>query len=227
MSQGSPDEAPSTPWPWVRRILLAVCIVTATLLSFALRTLWSGQVALARAEAAFDQGELRESVRAARRAAALYVPGAPHVGSAYQRLQIIGQGAEAAGQLHLAAFAWNAMRSAALESSAPGVGRPELELANQHLARLASRLVVAPPGAEASAEQAERDILRTLERPQATSRTAALVLGVGLLLVASGLLWIGFRGLTPDGRVLGRHWLLGALACLLGAACWTFAAYRA
>jgi hypothetical protein len=206
----------------LRALVFAACLCLGGGGVLALRSVWSGESALRRAEAAFDRGDLRQSVVFARRAAEFYLPGAPHVDRAYARLQVIGQGAEASGDVELAGFAWSAMRQAALESAAPSIGRPELELANQHLARLAARSESSP----ASAAQTEQRVLRALRQRNDSGPLGALLLGGGLLLVAVGLTWLGLRGLDRDGRLQLRHWLVGCVLCLLGAACWTFAAYR-
>jgi hypothetical protein len=189
------------------------------------RTLLSGRGALTEAEQAFDRGELRESVRLARRAATYFVPFAPHVDAAYGRLVVIARGAEAGGDLHLAAFAWNAVRAAAVESAAPGFSRPELELSNRNLARLAARLGSARAGDDDAAR--ERDLLRNLERPASPNQWGLLFLASGLVLLILGLSWIGWRGLTREGQIVRHHLLTGALLVVIGAACWTLAAYRA
>jgi hypothetical protein len=210
---------------WARRVALGLALLLGALGVLAARTLFSGRAALAEAEHAFDRGDLRESVRQARSAAAYFVPFAPHVDAAYGRLVVIARGAEAAGNWHLAAFAWNAVRAAAVESTAPGFSRPELELSNRNLARLAARLGSARVGGDEAAR--ERDLLRTLERPQSSSQWGLVFLAAGFGLLVLGLSWIGWRGLRPDGQIWRRHLLLGAALVVIGAACWTLAAYRA
>jgi hypothetical protein len=206
-----------------RIVALAAAFALAALAVMTARTLMAGRAALAASERAFDQGELRESVRQAGRAATLSVPGADHVELAYRRLVVIARGAEASGLPQLAAFAWNTVRGAAVESTAPGSGvRPELELANQNLARLASRL-----GSEKDDPAGEREILKTLERPTGPSSSGLALLAGGVLLVLAGLLWAGLGGLKSDGRSELGKLLFGALLVLLGAACWTALAYRA
>ncbi|HET9931471.1 MAG TPA: hypothetical protein VFQ35_12310 [Polyangiaceae bacterium] len=188
-----------------------------------LRTMVAGRAALAASERAFDQGELRESVRLAGRAATLAVPGADHVELAYRRLVIIARGAEAAGRPHLAAFAWNTVRGAAVESAAPGFGvRPELELANQNLARLASRLAT-----DKDDPASEREISKTLERPPGPSAEGLWLLAGGLVLLVAGLGCVGLLGFNRDGRAQPAKLGWGLLVVLLGAACWTLMAYRA
>ncbi|MFZ5894082.1 MAG: hypothetical protein ACOY0T_23680 [Myxococcota bacterium] len=212
---------------WLRVLRIAALVAAfgvAALGVMITRTLVSGRAALAASERAFDQGDLREAVRLAGRAAALSVPGASHVDLAYRRLVVIARGAEAAGRPHLAAYAWNTVRGAAVESAAPGFGtRAELSLANQNLARLASWLASGgkddPTG--------EREILRTLERPPGPPAEGLVLLSGGMLLVVLGLAWAGLRGLRANGKTYPRSLLIAAVLVVLGAACWTAATYRA
>ena len=134
------SEAKSRLLGWARRAVLGLSLALLFLSVLATRAVLSGRAALEEAEQAFDRGELRESVRKARAAAGYFVPYAPHVDAAYARLVVIARGAETAGDLHLAAFAWNAVRAAAVESAAPGFSRPELSLSSRNLARLATRM---------------------------------------------------------------------------------------
>lgn len=208
---------------WALRLLAMSALV---LLVFAGKTWLAGSAALADAERAFDRGELRESVRQARRAASLYVPFAPHVEAAYDRLLIIARGAEAQRQLRLAAFAWGAMRSAAIESDSPLLGaRPQLELADRNLARIAARLGTTEEGADEAA--AERAVARALARPASAPAGAFLLAAAGLALAALGLAICGFWGLAANGALLRRPLVTGASLVVIGVACWTLALYRA
>lgn len=206
-----------------RWFAFVAALVLAMLATMMVRTVVAGRAALAASERAFDQGELRESVRLAGQAATLSVPGADHVDLAYRRLVVIARGAEAAGRPHLAAFAWNTVRGAAVESRAPGFGtRPEFELANQNLARLASRLA-----ADKDDPTGEREIAKTLERPAGPSAEGLWLLGGGLVLLVAGLACVGLLGFGRDGRAQPGKLGWGLVVVLLGAACWTLMAYRA
>jgi len=101
---------------WLKRLSLLgfFAVLIAGLLSA--RVIWEGQSELAVSDAAFDRGDLTSSLDHARQSATLYAPGARHVQRAYERLLALAQGAEAAGQPKVAFLAWQAIRSAALES---------------------------------------------------------------------------------------------------------------
>ncbi|HET9958494.1 MAG TPA: hypothetical protein VFQ61_28565, partial [Polyangiaceae bacterium] len=179
--------------------------------------------ALDRAEAAFDRGELEESIRQAQTAATLQLPGAAHVDLAYTRLIAIARGAEAVGRPHLAARAWSAIREAAVETRHPLLeSRPELEAAEQNLARLAAASQSREP--EGPVEQR---LLAGFARPTQREGDSAIGLGLGLVVAVIGLFWTGARGVTREGKWNARHVLVGVLCSLIGAACWTWAAYRA
>lgn len=207
----------------LRSALVVVAFVLASAGAASLRTLLLGSEALAAAEAAFDQGELAESIREARRAAAMTVPGATHVDAAYARLQVIARGAEAAGKNEVAVSAWEATRGAALESRHPcGAPRPELARANENLARLRAQNTARRESPERTAAL-ERELLRALERPTGASALATSLVALGFALAVLGTAWGAWRGISRDGRVFGRQLVFGATLVAIGLACWTFA----
>ncbi len=104
---------------WQRLALLAFLSVLI-FAAFSARVILEGESELSASDAAFDRGELASALDHARRAATLYAPGAPHVERAYERLNALALGAEAAGQPKIAFLAWQATRSAALESRTSG-----------------------------------------------------------------------------------------------------------
>lgn len=79
-----------------------------------------GQEEMRRSDRAFHEGDLRAAVFHARKAALSFLPGADHVGQAYERLEAIGRGAEAQGDEDLARIAWEALRGAVLQTDYPG-----------------------------------------------------------------------------------------------------------
>lgn len=205
-------------------MVLAVLVLSLALLTA--RAVVDGERELAASNAAFDAGNLDEATAHARRAAASYAPGAPHVDRAYERLVAIGVGAEAAGQTESARAAWSAVRAASLASRHLWVARPELlARANESLARLDAAGDPTTPPAErrAAIESARRD----LQRDDAPSGHWLIVLALGFGFSLLGLSVVALRAVTPEGEVrLGRA-KLGAVLTLLGAAAWTLAVMRA
>jgi ATP/maltotriose-dependent transcriptional regulator MalT len=214
------------PLAWLRSLglVVALLVLGASVMTF--RALKLGEAALVRAEAAFDRGDLRETIREARRSASLVVPGADHVERAFARLLVVARGAEAAGDLDSARLAWEAVRSAALEGQ-PAFGAPSdhLSRANRNLARLGARQVVERSPGDAAA--LERALERDLSRPATRSGLWSLLLGSGLVLSAAGVAWAALRGVRRDGSLSRRELLLGVALGVAGAVCWALAVYRA
>jgi hypothetical protein len=209
----------------LQRLSLLAFLVVLIGAALTARVILDGGAELAASNAAFDRGELVPSLEHARRSATLYAPGAPHVTLAYERLIAIAIGAEAAGQPKVAFLAWQAVRSAALESRHVWLPRQsELDRANQNLARLEA---LARDPTEADQSKTQTQALSRLVADDAPAPAWILVLGVGFLLSLVGLALSAARGLDASGKLsLGRA-RLGLLLLAIGAACWTLAAYKA
>jgi len=189
------------------------------------RVVLDGAAELAASNAAFDRGELVPSLEHARRSATLYAPGAPHVTPAYERLIAIAIGAEASGQPKVAFLAWQAVRSAALESRHVWLPRQsELDRANQNLARLEA---LARDATDTDHSKTQAQALSRLNADDAPAPAWIAVLGIGFLLALVGLALAASRGLEPSGKVSFGRARLGLLLLAIGAACWTLAAYKA
>jgi hypothetical protein len=210
---------------WLERLCRVVFFVLLTGAALSTRVILQGESELAASDAAFDRGELGPALDHARRSATLYAPGAPHVDRAYERLTALARGAEAAGQPKIALLAWQAVRSAALESRHLWLPRgQELERANQNLARLE-----AFSRDEADGERI-KDRTRALSRLNIDDAPAPgwiAVLGAGFLLALAGLGLFAFRGLDRTGKVSFGRARLALFLFAIGAACWTVAAYKA
>jgi hypothetical protein len=211
---------------WLRRVVAGLGLALLLLGVLSARLTIEGERELAASDDAFDRGKLGDSVAHARRAAVLYVPGAPHVRSAYQRLIAVATGAEAADNRQLAEQAWRAVRSAALETRHVSVPfGAELERANASIARLQARAVAEREPVEP--EVAHREALRLLRRDDAPRAAWIAALLGGLAACALGLGLLAWRGIGPDGTLRARHAAAGLVLALAGAACWTFSVYRA
>lgn len=194
-----------------RRVLVGVALVVALgLVSFAFgtfRTLERGQQELAASDAAFDRGELEPALLHARRGALLYVPGAPHVARAYDRMRAIALGSERARDPVLAAAAWRAMRAAALETA--HLWQPhgyELGEANAQL----ERLLAAAPVAARFVDSAARNGRAALW---------ALLLAGGFGAAVVGAILTIWRGLRPSGEWVLARVRLPLVLTLAGVVC--------
>lgn len=203
---------------WLRRAALGMLFGVLVLSALTGRMIVEGEAELRSSDAAFDRGDLPEATLHARRAATLYAPGAPHVGAAFARLRAIALGAESLGDVSMARRAWGAVRGAALEIrhvNAPYAS--ELALANENLARLTA----ASPGGDRQAAA------KVLARDDAPRAEWVLVLALGFLLFASGLVLAARRGISPTGEISRKVLATAGVLALFGVAFWTLAVYRA
>lgn len=210
---------------WLRRLAWLSFTLVLALAVFSARVILEGESELSASNAAFDRGELLPALDHARRSATLYAPGAPHVERAYARLTAIAIGAEAAREPKIAFLAWQAIRSAALESRHVLVSQQAaLTRANQNLARLEA---LARDKDDSERAKNQTQALARLSADDAPAPAWIAVLGLGFSLALAGLALFAFQGVDRAGKVtLGRaRW--GLLLFVIGAACWTIAAYRA
>ena len=80
----------------IKLFAVVLAALVLVLVVFGWRSSSQARAAMLESDAAFNAGEIRPATAHARRAATLYVPGAPHVDQAYARLFAIARGAEAA-----------------------------------------------------------------------------------------------------------------------------------
>jgi len=211
--------------PWVRRLSYALAVAVLALLAMTLRAVREGEAAMVECDAAFNRGDLGPAVLHARRAALAHAPGAPHTRVALARLRAIAIGSEGAGDAATARLAWGAIRGAAL--GARHLTTPyeaELEEANGALARLAAKATDLDAGARERASKKAAEALRGVPGP---TPLGSVTLLFGAVLSAVGLFLVGSRGFTREGSLIPKGLVVGLLVLAVGAACWTFAAYRA
>ncbi len=209
----------------LQRVALVSFVVVLIGAALTARVILEGEAELSASDLAFDRGELEPSLDHARRSATLYAPGAPHVTRAYERLTAIALGAESAGQPKVAFLAWQAVRSAALESRHLWLPRQsELTRANQNLARLEA---LSRDANDADRPKTQTQALTRLNADDVPEPGWIAVLGMGFLLALTGLGLTAFRGLEPSGKISFFKARWGLLLLVIGAACWTVAAYRA
>jgi hypothetical protein len=210
---------------WVRRLSYTLSVLVLALSVLTLRAVRDGEAAMAESDRAFNQGKLGDAILHARRAALSYAPGAPHTVLALARLRAIAVGSEGAGDRPTARLAWGAIRAAAFGARHVMTPyRSELEEADEALARLAVPSSEPDPEARERAKEAAR---RALARIPGPTPMGSSVLVLGALLSALGLGLVGARGLTRQGELVPKGLVVGLAVFLLGAACWTWAAYRA
>ncbi len=105
---------------WQKSIALFALVATTALAVLTLREGAIGRDAVAAADAAAARSDWRESIAQARTAAEALAPGNPWPERGLRRLEAIGHDAEARGDDPVALLAYGAIRTAALETRAPG-----------------------------------------------------------------------------------------------------------
>jgi hypothetical protein len=163
-----------------------------------------GAYDLAESDRAFDTGRLELAVEHARRAAAAYVPAAPHMRLGFERLHAVARGAERTRDLALARAAWRAVRAAAIESQ--HLWQPhaaELATADLELRRLSGEVGRTPPAAA----------------PAPAPRVVGLLLGAAIGL--GGLLAACSQAAYDEVSNTRRRKRIALLSCALGAAIWS------
>ncbi len=104
----------------LRLLSVTVLLVVSTLVLSGLFLTGRGQDEMKQSDQAFHEGDLRASIRFARKAALSYVPGSSHVGAAHARLEAIARGAEAEGNFEIARLAWDSLRLVHVQTDYPG-----------------------------------------------------------------------------------------------------------
>ncbi|MBS1122271.1 MAG: hypothetical protein H6Q90_4499 [Deltaproteobacteria bacterium] len=201
------------------RLLAIAAIVLAGLGALAIRVVLEGRSALAEGDQAMTEQRLNDAIAAWERAARWYLPGAPHVDEAYDRL------VEVARHDHNLT-AWRAIRSAAVVTRSLWTPH-EAELAEANAA-IAQLLADDPAGALAAGDDRAARLAwhqdRLARDPRPTTSAAALAISG----IAGWLLGLGVlvrRGVDAKGKLAVRPTLLGLLITMAGIAAWVVGLY--
>jgi len=143
-------------------LFLAACVTI--LLGVAAAEAWSsGARAMHESDALLALGKSRPAAVQARRAAESALPWSPYPALGYARLEAIAMAAEVEGRSEDAAFAWRAMRSAAMATRPASAGQGKVAIADEGILRVAR----SPASGVASVASARESLLRSqlAERP--------------------------------------------------------------
>lgn len=197
------------------KALAIVGIVVAALAAISIRVVVEGRRALAEGDAALADKRTVDAIAAWESAARWYLPLAPHVDEAYDRLVDIARSERAVDLL-----AWRAVRSAALATRSLWTPHADdLEEANAQIARITSK---DPEGSLAAGKDpTERETWQRtrLDRDPRPSTGAVALAIAGIVAWLGGLAWLVFGG--------GRRIRLGAGIALAGAVAWIAGLYNA
>lgn len=191
------------------------------------RAVYSGEKEVALSTAALRAGNPHGAAEHARRAAGWYVPGAPHVRVAYERLLALGTTAEGLGDRETALYALRGVRTAAIETRWIFTPHEEdLERADRAIARIEAEAPRAPAHRNDPPSAVEREQLDTLARDEAPQTAWVVALVAGALAFAAGAA-LTARAIGPTGVLSWRRSLPGIVAACAGAALWILAVWRA
>jgi hypothetical protein len=211
-----------------RKLAVAAAVIGACLAVLVTRAVWEGRSALADGDRAAAAGDIDQAIGKWRRAARWYVPLAPHVGSAYDRLENAGREAEAASDPVTALRAWRGVRSSILATRSfytPHSDR--LEPANQRIAALMASVEGPRADPGKTPEQRQAWHLELLQRPVGPSTFWSIVAIVGFLAWVGGAFWFAWGGLDPDDRLVTRVAARSGVLVVLGLLVWMFGLLQA
>lgn len=212
-----------------KRKIIAVAVVVGLCLGVVVtRAVWEGRSALTKGDEAAERGDSREAIRWWRRAARWYVPLAPHVGSAYERLEAQAVAAEAAGDRETALAAWRGIRGSVLATRSFYTPHSErLAPANRRIAELMAETEeesVAPGQDHDARTRWHYDLLQRDESPSVLWSIVAL-LGFGVW-IAGGVL-MALRGIGADDRLVVRVAARAGAMVAGGLVIWVLGLYNA
>jgi hypothetical protein len=206
-----------------KRILIVAAIVLAGLATLAIRVVVEGRSALADGDEAYAQHRVIDAIAGWESAARWYLPGAPHVDEAYDRLRNL-----AATDRRFALPAYRAIRSASWATRTLWTPHADdLDDANTAIANLSAD---DPEAASAGgADHAHRLAwqLGTIGRDPrpGTGAIALAILGIACWL--AGMVWLVRRGIDEAGAVVRRPAIRAAALALVGLVVWTAGLYNA
>jgi hypothetical protein len=211
----------------VRGFVIAAALVLAGFGALAIRVVVEGRGALAAGDDWMARGKPGEAIRSFEASARWYVPLAPHVGDAYDRLRGLAKSDDPA----VAIAAWRAIRSAARATRTLWTPHADdLAAADAAIAQLAAKdpqaaRVDALAGDSVPSRQAWQEA--RLARDVRPGHGAALLAVLGIALWIGGAVLLVRRGLDAAGAVVRRPALVGCLTLVVGLVCWAAGLYNA
>lgn len=191
----------------LRRKLLAFLAIAGVCLGVVVtRAAWYGRRALARGDAAMAERQPLAAIDHWRRAARWYVPLAPHVEDAYQRLESLARVAESQGDVTTALAAWRGVRHSVLSTRAWYTPHAQhLAPANRRIAALMARIEAerANPTLEPAPER-EAFHYQLLQRATLPSVPWVVVALLGFAIWLGGALVFALRAVSADDRLRWR-----------------------
>lgn len=220
--------APRPAFVWILRAAKVLFVTGALVAAVTARVLVSGEREIAASTAALRKGDPHEAAFHARRAAGYYAPGAPHVRVAYERLLALATKAEQVGDRATALYAWEAVRTASLETRwilTPHAA--DLERANANIARIQSTQERTPDMRVEPAAVLEREALAALVRDESPHVPWVITLVAAFLAWTIGAALTLRRGVTSTGQILWTKARAPVALTALGVLAWLLSLWRA
>jgi hypothetical protein len=209
-----------------RKVVTAAIVVGFCLAVVVTRAVWQGRGALDDGDSALEANETEEAIRGWRRAARWYVPLAPHVSDAYDRLEALANLAEKKGDLRTALAAWQGVRGSILATRSfytPHEDR--LDPANRKIAELMAKLDTTPP-ADMSHQELAAWHHELLARDESPSVAWSLIAVVGFLVWIGGGVLFAVRGVSPEDRLVRRPAITAGVMVMAGLVVWLLGLYN-
>tara|TARA_R110002096_G_scaffold433887_5_gene653969 strand:+ start:96843 stop:97499 length:657 start_codon:yes stop_codon:yes gene_type:complete len=203
-----------------RRLLIAVASVFLCVGVLSTRALWEGRSSLKRGNAFLERGDSEGAVRNWRRAARWYLPLAPHVASAYDKLQGLALSAEERGDIQVAISAWTGIRSSVRATRSFYTPYSErLAEADTHLAKLMAQLEL-QSDATVDLVETEEWHRALLKRDQMPSVGWSIVALLGLALWIGGGFGFALRAVDDNDRLVRKAAAYSGAAVAVGMLVW-------
>ena len=217
-----------------RKVLIVLAVIGFGFGVIITRAVWEGRRALAKGDTAMANGETVKAISWWRRSARWYVPFAPHVSGAYDRLESAATKAEHNGALDVALTAWQGIRSSVLATRSFFVPHSErLDPANRRIAHLMAawerELAKEKSSGESAAPDTERVSwhLEALSRDTAPSVVWSIVALLGFGAWIGGAIAFALRGVSKEDQLVPRIALYSGLTVAVGLFIWMLGLYKA
>ena len=224
-SSSAKPEAPasegSKPAGLRRKIAIVLVIAGICLGVVVTRAVWDGRTALHEGDAAIAAGDKAEAIARWRRTARWYVPLAPHVEGAYDRLEDLAREAEKNDDVETALAAWRGVRSSILATRSfytPFEDR--LDPANQRIAALMAfgENPALDPGK--TADQRTQWHYELLSRDESPSPFWAFIALLGLATWLGGGFLFALRGVSEKDQLIPRTAATAGILVAVGLVVW-------
>ncbi len=203
-----------------RRMLIVLASVFLCVGVLSTRALWEGRSALQQGDALLADGDSEGAVRLWRRAARWYLPLAPHVETAYDKLRSLALSAEEHGDSQLAVSAWTGIRSSVRATRSFYTPYSErLEEADRHIARLMAQIEL-QSNPSTNLKETEQWHHALLKRDQMPSVGWSIVALFGLALWIGGGFGFALRGVDDNDRLVPKAAGYSGAAVAIGMLIW-------